>query len=60
MNGRLSKDAVVDELAARLAARRVIATGRRAGYERLALAVNRQRRQSDRTPMVIVSAQMAA
>ena len=60
MNGRLSKDAVVDELAARLAARRVIATGRRAGYERLALAVNRQQRQSDRTPPVIVSAQMAA
>ena len=32
MNGRLSKDAVVDDLAARLAARRAIATGRRAGY----------------------------
>ena len=60
MNGRLSKDAVVDELAGRLAARRVIATGRRAGYERLALAVNRQRRQSDRTSPVAVSAQMAA
>jgi histidyl-tRNA synthetase len=60
MNGRLSKDAVVDDLASRLAARRVIATGRRAGYERLALAVSRQRRQSDRTSPVIVSAQMAA
>jgi hypothetical protein len=64
MQVRLSKDATVDALAARVAAHRTIAIGQGAGYQRLALAIDGQRRQratqSDRTQSIIVSHQRAA
>jgi hypothetical protein len=64
MQVQLSKETVVDELTARLAARRSIAKDRRAAYERLSLAINGEPRwwsaKSARTQSVAISHQTAA
>ena len=63
MQVQLSKETVVDELTARLAARRLIAQDRRAAYERLSLVINGEpgwSAKSARTQLVAIARRTAA